>query len=128
MSNQGTHSKETTAVSINGINADTATLPSGIELEGNVSIESIDIETEARPVTEVESGPTHDGSPNNGTQPASNNPEPVTDKECRECGTVFNMREVGRTFDGTTARYQCPSCGTWNIGPMVTDRNEEDEE
>jgi hypothetical protein len=33
-------------------------------------------------------------------------------------GHEFDRDEAASaTFDGTTARYQCPSCGAWTDGP-----------
>jgi predicted RNA-binding Zn-ribbon protein involved in translation (DUF1610 family) len=35
---------------------------------------------------------------------------------CDHCGERFTPGEAAGTFDGDTARYQCPECGEWLTG------------
>jgi len=106
-----TDDQENTPVFIKGISADSATLPSGIELEGNVSIERIEV------------GPSNEhrtGSDDPERRVANGGSEHLTHKECQACGEEFDMRSVGQSFDGTTATYRCPHCGEWQPGPFVS--------
>ncbi|HET7323057.1 MAG TPA: hypothetical protein VFJ06_01870 [Halococcus sp.] len=37
---------------------------------------------------------------------------------CPNCGNEFDRDEaLSSVFDGATALYQCPLCGTWTDGP-----------
>ena len=35
---------------------------------------------------------------------------------CDHCGERFTPGEAAGTFEGDTARYQCPECGEWMTG------------
>jgi predicted RNA-binding Zn-ribbon protein involved in translation (DUF1610 family) len=123
MKTNNTDDQENTPIFIKGISADSATLPTGIELEGNVSIERIEVECNGGCCTgsdesESEADETDDQTSADG-DPDS---EPVTHKECQACGEEFDMRSVGQSFDGTTATYRCPHCGEWQPGPFVSNQ------
>jgi len=116
-----TDDQENTPVFIKGISADSATLPSGIELKGNVSIERIEVECNSGCRTGSDE-PESEADETDEPTSADGDSEPVTHKECQACGEEFDMRSVGQSFDGTTATYRCPECGEWQPGPFVSDR------
>ena len=116
MTDNTTQRQESIVTAISNINADSAALPSGVELEGNVSIERVEIQPRSAVVETADS--TAESSAT--SEPSATKPtaEPVERKRCSTCDTVFNMREVSATFDGTTTKYQCPECGEWQVGPF----------